>query len=100
MKLNKIFSQTLHRMRYVLSHLSRLPLFVTLWTIYPASLLYLWYSPGKNTGVDGLPFPSPRDLPNPETELTSPVSSALQADSLFLSHWGSQSEIEERAKST
>ena len=34
----------------------------------------------------GLPFPSPGDLPNPGFE---PMSSALQADSLLLSHWGS-----------
>ena len=45
MKLNKIFSQTLHNMRHVLSHFSRLPLLVTL----RARLLYLWHSPGKNT---------------------------------------------------
>ena len=30
----------------------------------------------------GLPFLSPRDLPNPGIEVESPVSSALQADSL------------------
>ena len=30
----------------------------------------------------GLPFPSPRGLPNPGIELTSPVSPALQTDSL------------------
>ena len=33
----------------------------------------------------GLPFPPPGDLPDPETE---PVSPALQADSLPLSHQG------------
>ena len=33
----------------------------------------------------GLPFPSPGDLPNPGIK---PVSPALQADSLPLSHWG------------
>ena len=37
---------------------------------------------------------------NPETELTSRVSPALQADSSFLSHCGNQNEIEERLKST
>ena len=36
----------------------------------------------------GLPFPSPGDLPNPGIE---PESSALQADSLPLSHLGSLS---------
>ena len=35
----------------------------------------------------GLPFPSPGSLPHPGTEPRSPVSSALQADSLLLSHW-------------
>ena len=30
----------------------------------------------------GLPFPSPADFPNPEIELMSPVSLALQPDSL------------------
>ena len=37
----------------------------------------------------GLSFPSPGDLPDPETESASPVASALQADSLPPSHWGS-----------
>ena len=31
----------------------------------------------------GLPFPSPEDLPNPEIKLKSPVSPALQSDSLL-----------------
>ena len=35
---------------------------------------------------NGLPFPSPGDLPNPKTE---PVSPALQVDSLPLKHGGS-----------
>ena len=33
----------------------------------------------------GLPFPPPGDLPDLGVE---PVSPALQADSLLLSHWG------------
>ena len=37
------------------------------------------YSPGKNTGVSGLPFPPPGDLPNPGIEPRSP---ALWTDSL------------------
>ena len=37
-----------------------------------------WDSPGKNTG-NGLPFPSPGDLPDPGIKRRSP---ALQADSL------------------
>ena len=38
---------------------------------------------------NGLPFPSPGDLPDPGVELTSP---ALQVDSLPLSHQGSPLE--------
>ena len=37
----------------------------------------------------GLPFPPPGYLPHPGIELVSPMSPALQADSLPLSHWGS-----------
>ena len=37
----------------------------------------------------GLPCPPPGDLPNSGIKLASPVSLALQADSLKLSHWGS-----------
>ena len=37
----------------------------------------------------GLPFPSPRDLPDPGIKLKSPVTPALQADSLLMSHQGS-----------
>ena len=36
-----------------------------------------------------LPCPPPGDLPYPEIKLVSPVSPALQADFLPLSHWGS-----------
>ena len=41
----------------------------------------------------GLPCPPPGDLPGPGTEPTSPVSSALQADSLPLSPQGSPVRI-------
>ena len=37
----------------------------------------------------GLPIPSLEDLPDPRIKPASPVSPALQADSLPLSHWGS-----------
>ena len=37
----------------------------------------------------GLPFPSPEDLPNSGIKPETPVSPALQAESLPLSHWGS-----------
>ena len=37
----------------------------------------------------GLPYPPQGDLPDPGMEPASPVSPALQADSLLLSHQGS-----------
>ena len=37
----------------------------------------------------GLPFPFPGNLPDPGIKLKSPVTPALQADSLLLSHQGS-----------
>ena len=40
-----------------------------------------------------LPCPSPRDLPNPGIKPTFPVSPALQADSLLLSHQESPPRI-------
>ena len=43
--------------------------------LQPARLLCPWNSPGKYW--NGLPFPSPGDLPDPVME---PVSPALQAD--------------------
>ena len=47
--------------------------------LQPTRLLCPWDFPGKNTDLSGLPFPYPRNLPNPEVELRPP---ALQADSL------------------
>ena len=49
--------------------------------LQPARLLYPWDSPGKNSGV-GCHFLLQEDLPNPEVESGSPISSVLQADSL------------------
>ena len=40
-----------------------------------------------------LPFPSPGDLPNPGNKPAPPVSPALQADSLPLSHRGTSKEV-------
>jgi len=37
----------------------------------------------------GVPFSSPRDLPDPGIKPTSPAAPTLQVDSLPLSHWGS-----------
>ena len=52
----------------------------TLWTVARQALLSVGFS--RQVYWTGLPCPSPGDLLNPGTELASPVSSALQADSL------------------
>ena len=63
--------------------LSRIRLFVTLWTVArqaPFSMAFPRQEPWN-----GLSFPSPRDLPNPGIK---PASPAWQVDSLPLSHLG------------
>ena len=45
----------------------------------PHGLNSLWNSPGQNTRVGSITFPSPGDLPNPGIQPRSPV---LQVDSL------------------
>ena len=60
--------------------LSHVRLFATLWTVAGQAPLSLGFS-GKNTEV-GCHVPSPGDLPHPETELTSPLSPAVQEGSL------------------
>ena len=68
--------------------LSHVRLFAIPWTIQPAKLLCPW-----NLSWQGywsvLPFPPPGDNADPGIKLASPVSLALQADSLLLSHQGS-----------
>ena len=72
----------------VLSHFSHVQLFETLWTVACHAPLSIGFS--KQEYWSGLACPPPGDLPDPEIEPTSPVAPALQADSLLLSHWGSQ----------
>ena len=60
---------------YVLSHFSRVQLFVTLWTEAQQAPLSMGFS--RQEYWWGLPFPPPGDLPNPGTRLVSLVSSAL-----------------------
>ena len=57
--------------------LSRVQLFVTLWTVALQAPLSVGFS--KQKYWNGLPFPSPGDLPNPGIE---PGSPALPADTL------------------
>ena len=55
--------------------LSRVRLFLTLWTVLCQAPLPMEFS--KQEYWDGLPFPSPEDLPNPGMEPASLVSPAL-----------------------
>ena len=60
----------------------------TLWTVAHQAPLSMGFS--RQEYWSWLPCPPPGDLPNPGIEpIASPVSSALQADSLPLSHLGS-----------
>ena len=60
--------------------LSHVQLFVTPWTIACQAPLSMGFS--RQGYWSGLPCPSPGDFSNPGIEPTSPVSPALQADSL------------------
>ena len=71
----------------VLSCFSHVRFFATLWTVSCQALLSIGFF--RQEYWNGLPCPPPGDLPNPGTEPTSPVSPALQADSLLLSCQGS-----------
>ena len=68
----------------MLSHFSRVQLFMTLWTVAHQAPLSMEFP--RQEFWSGLPFPTPGDLPDPEIERPTP---AMQADSLLLSHWGS-----------
>ena len=52
------------------------------WTVAHQAPLSMEFS-RRGYCWSGLPFPSPGDLPNPGIKLASPVSPALQADSLL-----------------
>ena len=69
--------------------LSRVRLLATPWTATYQAPLSMGFP--RQEYWSGLLFPSPRDLPNPVIKSESPVSHALQADSLPLSHMGSPS---------
>ena len=56
---------------------------MTPWTVAHQAPPFMEFS--RQEYWSGLPFPSPRDLPNPGIELGSP---ALQGDALRLSHQG------------
>ena len=64
--------------------LSRVRLFVTLWTGALQAPLSVGFS--RQEYWRGLPFLSPGDLPDPGIETVSSKSPALQADSVPLNH--------------
>ena len=59
-------------------------LFTTQWTVALQATLSTEFS--RQEYRSGLPFPPPGNLPDPEIEPVSPAASALQEDSLPLSH--------------
>ena len=68
--------------------LSRVWLLATPWTVAHQAPLSTGFS--RQEYWSGLLFSSPGDLPDPRIEPTTPAFTAMQADSLLLSHQGSQ----------
>ena len=71
----------------VVSNISHVQLFATPWTVAsqaPLPMVFPWQEYWS-----GLPYPPPGHLPNPQSESASPLSPALPADSLPMSHQGS-----------
>ena len=63
----------------ILSHFSRVQLFVTPWTVAYQAPLSMRFS--RQEYWSGLPFPPSGDLPDPGTEPAFPASPTLQVDS-------------------
>ena len=61
-------------------------LFETLWMVAHQAPLSMGVS--RQEYWSGLPYPLPKDLPDPGIKPASPLSPALQVDSLPLSHHG------------
>ena len=74
----------------MLHRFSHVRLFVTPWTVARQAPLSTGFS--RQVYGSGLPCPPPGELSNSGIESTSPVSPALQVDSLPLSHQGSPFE--------
>ena len=77
-----LFLESLLPPACMLSHFSHVQHFATLWTVARQAPLSKGFS--KQEYWSGVPFPSPRDLPNAEIEPASLTSPALQVDSLPL----------------
>ena len=80
-------------MTYSLFLLSRVQLFTTLWTEAHHAPLSMELS--RQEYWNGLPFPSPGDLPNPGTETMSLVSPALAGGFFTIcATWEPQGDLE------
>ena len=84
---NLVAIQNLQPSLWMLSHFSHVRLFVMLWTVAHQAPLSMGFS--RQEYWSGLPCPPPGDLPDSGMEPLSPVTPALQVDSLPLSHLGS-----------
>ena len=71
---------------YTLSLFGYVRMFATLWTVALQAPLSMELS--RQEYWSRLPYLPPGDLPDPGIKPTSPVSPALQAESLPLSHQG------------
>ena len=78
----------------VVQSLSRVRLFMTLWTVAHQAPLSMWFP--RQEYRSRLPFPSPGDLPDPGNEPASPLSLALVGGSLLLSLQGSPTVLHVR----
>ena len=67
--------------------LNHVRLCVAPWTVARQAPLSMGFS--RQESWSGLPCPPPGDFPDPQIKPESPVSPALQADSLLLSHQSS-----------
>ena len=61
----------------VLSHFSRVQLFLTLWTVTSQAPLSMGFS--RQEYWSGMPFPTAGDLPDPGIKSMSPATPALKA---------------------
>ena len=68
--------------------ISHVQLFATPWTGTHQAPLPMGFS--RQEYRNGLPFPSPEDLPNPGSEPTSPVALALAGRLYHLATWEKQ----------
>ena len=69
-------------MACILNCVSHIQLFVKLWTVACQAHLYMGFS--RQEYWDGLPCSPPGDFPNPGIESISPMSPALEVNSLPL----------------